>query len=111
MSVPPRPQQSLFRDDPPDSASVTDSSVTFSATSSTIPPGIGSISGRFIQGVGKGMLRGVEIMVIRARLAHIKSLYPLSDNTPPKDVDRIYDELLELVRFVVWHYIYAEVES
>jgi hypothetical protein len=100
--------QSIFRRDdplPPDSASVTESSIastsTFTFASSTIPPGIGSLSGRFFQAVGKGMLRGVEALVIRARLAHIASFYPLSDSAPPSDVDQVYDELLELVRHVV----------
>jgi hypothetical protein len=107
--------QSLFRDDLSiDSASVIDSSIASTsvstAISSTIPPGIGSLSGTFIQGVGKQMLRGVEAIVVRRRLAYIHSLCPLSDNTPPMDVDRIYDELIELARCVIYRKIYSKLD-
>ena len=115
MSTPLNPvTQSLFRDDPhpPDSASVTNSSIaptsTYTTISSTILPGIGSLSGKFFQGVGKRMLSGVESIVVRRRLAYIQSLCPLSDSAPPVDVDRIYDELLELIRCVVDRNIYSQ---
>jgi hypothetical protein len=96
-----------FRSPPLDSDSVTDSSAASTITSVTatttyssrIPPGIGALSGGFIQGIGKTILHGVEIVtVIRRRLAYIESICPLSDDTTLENVVVIYDDLLELAR-------------
>jgi hypothetical protein len=92
-----------FRCDPVDSASVTNPSIASTSSSifsSKIPPGIGSLTGRFIEGFGKTVLHGIEsVTVIRRRLADIRSICPLSDDPQPEDVHRIYDDLLELSRF------------
>ena len=94
-----------FQHNPVDSASLTDSELSIStftrssSFSSSIAPGIGSLSGRLIEGFGKKVLYGIEsITVIRRRLAYIQSICPLSDDPPPDDVHRIYDDLLELSR-------------
>jgi hypothetical protein len=44
------------------------------------------------------MLRGVEIIIIRKRLSQIEVLSPMSDNNPPPEVEKVYDDLLELAR-------------
>ena len=97
-----------FRQDPVDSASVTDSSTTFTRSSIfsvSIAPGIGSLSAKFIEGFGKKVIYGIEsITVIRRRLAYIQSICPLSDDHPPQDVHRIYDDLLELSRYDTFPY-------
>jgi hypothetical protein len=68
---------------------------------STIPPGIGSLSGKFIRGIGVTILRKFEdLVVIRKRIAYIQSMCPLFDDTPPDDVELIYRDLLELARCV-----------
>src|SRR5262245_20072772 len=89
-----------FRRDPKDTSSATNSNVSTRHTSifsMSIPPGIGSLSGKFIEGFGKRILYGIEsVTVIRRRLAYIQSICPLSDDSPPRDVHRIYDDLLEL---------------
>jgi hypothetical protein len=80
-------------------SSITSSSIYTTTTSHTIP-GIGSLSGKFIHGFGKTVLRGVENVTIRRRLSHIESLCPLSDKGPPVVLSRLYDDLLELARYV-----------
>jgi hypothetical protein len=90
-----------------DSYSATDSSAgstfyTFaSGFSATIPPGIGPLSGRFILGFGKTVLNGVEAVFIRRRISYIQSLCPLLDERPPLNVQSIFDDLLELVRYLI----------
>jgi hypothetical protein len=83
-------------------SSATPSSIYTTTTSRTVP-GIGALSGKFIHGFGKIVLRGFESVVIRRRLSRIESLCPLSDNDPPPDVLRLYDDLLELARCVITH--------
>jgi hypothetical protein len=85
-----------------DSIPPSESSIYTTTTSHTVP-GIGSLSGKFIHGFGKRVLRGFESVVIRRRLSHIESLCPLSDNNPPPDVKSLYDDLLELARCVIVH--------
>jgi hypothetical protein len=88
---------SLDSSAPPASNSIYSSS----ASSWTTFAGIGSLSGRFIYGIGKVILRQVEdIAVIRRRISYIQSLCPLSDDDPPDDVEQIYYDLLELARYV-----------
>jgi hypothetical protein len=82
--------------------SITPSSIYTTTTSHTIP-GIGSLSGKFFHSFGKTVLRGFESVVIRRRLSHIESLCPLSDDDPPPDVLNLYEDLLELTRYVVAH--------
>ena len=90
---------SLARSDSLDSSAASTTRSEYTATSfGTIQPGIGSLSGRFILGFGKMVLRGVENVVRQRRLSQIESLCPLSDSNPPRDVDRIYDDMLELAR-------------
>jgi hypothetical protein len=92
-----------FRDSPSslDSSTPADSNSIYSTSSwSTTFAGIGSLSGRFIYGIGKAILRQVEDVVIRRRISYIQSLCPLSDDNPPEDVEQIYYDLLELVRYV-----------
>jgi hypothetical protein len=55
------------------------------------------------------MLGGIEAIVVRRRLGYFRSLCPLSDSAPPRDVDRVYDELLELVRYAVGQEIVYEI--
>jgi predicted membrane protein len=68
----------------------------------SIYSGIGSQSGRFISGVGKTIIRGVEnVVIIRRRISQIRALCPLFDDSPPVDVAQIYGDLLEFVRYVL----------
>jgi hypothetical protein len=80
-------------------SSITTSSMYTTTTSHTVP-GIGSLTGKFIHGFGKTVLRGVEGVFIRRRLSYIQSLCPFLDNNPPPDVGNICDDLLELARCV-----------
>jgi hypothetical protein len=82
-----------------DSSTAADSNSIRSRSSWTTFSGIGSQSGRFIYGIGNAILHGVEdVTVIQRRISYIKSRCPLSDDNPPEDVERIYNELLELAR-------------
>jgi hypothetical protein len=90
-----------FRDSPSSLASSTsEASNSISSTSSwTTFVGIGSLSGRFIYGIGNVILHGVEdVTVIQRRISDIKSRCPLYDDNPPEDVELIYYDLLELAR-------------
>jgi hypothetical protein len=83
---------------------------TTGISSETIP-GIGSLSGKFIHSVGKTILRGAESVVVHRRLSYIQSLCPLSDDRPPKDVGQIYDDIIELSRYIMSEHIYSGIDS
>jgi hypothetical protein len=91
-----------------DSASITNSSITATRSSifsERIPPGIGSLGGRFLLGFGKAVIHGVEsVTIIPRRLAYIQSICPLSDDPPPHEVHGIYHDLLELSRCDAYPY-------
>jgi hypothetical protein len=82
-----------------DSSAASDS--IYTTTSASTVPGIGALSGKFIYAFGKTILGALESVVVRRRLSYIQSICPLSDNTPPPDVEQIYDDLLELTRYVI----------
>jgi hypothetical protein len=84
---------------------------TSSVISSETIPGIGALSGKFIYSVGKTILHGAESVVVHRRLSYIQSLCPLSDDRPPKDVGQIYDDIIELSRYVMSEHIYSGIDS
>jgi hypothetical protein len=79
-------------------------SISTATTSRTIY-GIGALSGRLIHGLGEILLRGVDVMVIQRRLSYIETLSPLSDQNPQQDIERIYDDLVELSQYVIQVYV------
>jgi hypothetical protein len=92
-----------FRDSPSlDSSNPADLNSIYSTSSwTTTFSRIGSVPGRLIYGFGKAIIRGVEnVVVIQRRISYIQSLCPLSDDNPPEDIEQIYYDLLELVRYV-----------
>jgi hypothetical protein len=90
------------------SSSPSSSTSIYTTTTSRTIPGIGALSGKFFHTFGKTLLFGLENVAIRRRLSHIQSLLPLSDENPPHDVASIYDDLLELVRYVLVTYLNIE---
>lgn len=62
---------------------------------------IGALSGKLLYGFGKRVLRVVEGVFIRRRIAYIQSSCPLSDKNTPPDVETVYDDLIELAQCVI----------
>jgi hypothetical protein len=87
------------------SSALADSTVTsiYTTTTTRTIPGIGSLSGKFIHGFGKAVLRGVDSVIIRRRLTYLESVCPLFDERPPNDIEQIYADLLEMARQVIIH--------
>ncbi|KAG6827719.1 hypothetical protein H0H92_010656 [Tricholoma furcatifolium] len=75
---------------------------TTTTSSGSIVPGPGALSGKAIRALGKATLRGAEFVIIRAMLAIIAARFPLADTSVHaangKEVDKMYDDLLELSR-------------
>lgn len=65
--------------------------------------GIGAISGRAVMAVGQVALRGMEHLAIRRKLRTIKSFFPHYDDLETKDAGLVYDDVLELSRYVFSH--------
>jgi hypothetical protein len=72
-------------------------------TSSDTVTGLGSISGRVVLGLGEVILRGLDNLVILQKLEVIKSAFPHDDNTVPDNIGTLYDNVLELSRYVAIH--------
>src|ERR1700683_3863797 len=62
--------------------------------------GIGSLGGRALHAFGEVALRGFENLAISRKLRSIRSLFPHDDTDTTKDMERIYDDVLELSRCV-----------
>jgi hypothetical protein len=77
------------------------SSSEYTTTSSSTNPGIGSVTGKGILAFGKMAQRGLDGIVIRRRLAAMKSVFPHNDGdeTSVQNLDKIYDDVLELSRY------------
>ena len=60
--------------------------------------GPGTVSGKLIEAFGEATLRRVENIVIRRKLSTYRSLFPHTDDTTIKDIDSIYENILELSR-------------
>jgi hypothetical protein len=76
------------------------SSSQYTTTSSSTNPGLGSATGKGILAFGKMAQRGFDGIVIRRRLAAMKSIFPHKDDseTSIEKLDSIYDDVLELSR-------------
>jgi hypothetical protein len=61
--------------------------------------GLGTLSGKVIEAFGEATLRGVENIVIRRKLSTYRSLFPHADETTIKDIDSVYENILELSRY------------
>lgn len=85
-----------LRSSRPSTGIVSHSTVT---TESTVR-GIGSHSGKFIYAVGTAALKGIEILVILRKLTDIKNVFPHKDGDAD-DLTRVYEDTLELARYVV----------
>lgn len=62
------------------------------------PEGLGTISGRAIFAFGEATLRGFENLAIARKLRIIHSVFPHRDDDLIRDIDKIYDDALELSR-------------
>jgi hypothetical protein len=69
------------------------------ATDASTIWGPGTLSGKVIEAFGEATLRGVEIVVIRRKLSTYRSLFPHADDTAIKDIDSVYENVLELSRY------------
>ncbi|RDB20023.1 hypothetical protein Hypma_013045 [Hypsizygus marmoreus] len=80
------------------SAFTSSSALTSSTSSGSTIPGLGALSGKAILALGKVTLRGAEYIVIQRRLANITSKFPHTGAANIKNIEHIYDDLLELSR-------------
>jgi hypothetical protein len=63
---------------------------SLSTTSSTWGPG--ALAGKALEALG------VENLVIRRKLASFRSVFPHDNDTMIRDIEQVYDDLLELTR-------------
>jgi hypothetical protein len=63
--------------------------------------GPGGLSGRAIEAFGDATLRGIENIIIRRKLATYRALFPHMDDTPIRNIDSIYENILELSRYFI----------
>ena len=76
------------------------SSSTLASDTSTIEVGIGTLSGRAIYALGEAALRRIDIIAILKKLRVIKGVFPHRDDVAIPNVEEIYDDVLELSRYV-----------
>lgn len=81
---------------------MSESTSLYTVTSSGTVPGIGALSGRGIRAVGKLQLRGMEWIVLQAKFANFRRLFPHKDETTAVGLEEAYDDILELTRFVLY---------
>lgn len=62
--------------------------------------GLGSLGGKVIYAFGEATLRGLENLAIRRKLRTINHIFPHDDSATIKNVKGLYDDVLELSRFV-----------
>lgn len=72
----------------------------FTHTTSSTVPGPGSLTGKAIKALGELVLRGLDRLIIYARVQVILSKFPHTDSEVLgiKDIDGIYEVILELSR-------------
>ena len=63
--------------------------------------GPGGLSGRAIEAFGDATLRGIENIIIRRKLATYRNLFPHMDDTPIRNIDSVYENVLELSRYII----------
>lgn len=73
--------------------------VSSTTASSAAEEGIGSLTGNVAYAFGEATLRGAENLVIRRKLRITKSLFPHENGTVNKDVDAVYNDILEFSRY------------
>jgi hypothetical protein len=66
----------------------------------TIEAGIGTVSGRAIYALGEAALRRIDIIAILNKLRVTKGVFPHGDETTLPNIETIYDDVLELSRYV-----------
>jgi hypothetical protein len=81
-----------------ESRATSSTSNTASTDTSTIW-GPGTLSGKAIEAFGEATLRGVENVVIRRKLSTYRSLFPHADDTTIKNIDTVYENVLQLSRY------------
>lgn len=74
-------------------------SISTTAAASTIR-GLGSNSSRLVYAVGEAVLQGMELLVIRKKLAVVVNAFPHKDKDV-QDLTAIYEDILELARYVI----------
>jgi hypothetical protein len=80
--------------------SCTSSASNETTTSTSTIWGPGTLSGKAIEAFGEATLRGVENLVIRRKLVSLRSHFPHDNGTVNRKIEQIYNDVLELTRFV-----------
>jgi hypothetical protein len=62
--------------------------------------GPGTVMGRVLLGFGEAVKDGIDNIIIRRRLSSLNSSFPHEETLPSKHLDQIYDDVLELSRYV-----------
>jgi hypothetical protein len=78
------------------------------ATDASTIWGPGTLSGKVIEAFGEATLRRVENVVIRRKLSTYRSLFPHADDTTIRDIDSVYENVLELSRYCIHSYCTAD---
>ena len=87
-----------------ESFATSSTSNTASTDTSTIW-GPGTLSGKAIEAFGEATLRGVENVVIRRKLSTYRSLFPHTDDMTIKNIDTVYENVLELSRYSSYPFV------
>jgi hypothetical protein len=66
----------------------------------TVEAGIGTVSGRAIYALGEAALRRIDVIAILNKLRVVKGAFPHADDTAIPTIEAIYDDVLELSRYV-----------
>lgn len=104
--LPPYYRESYFSSTSPSSSardSLTATSLyTTTGTSASFTAGPGELTGRGLNAFGKMALSGVRSIIVRRRLQTISSNIPHADNTTIPGLGEMYNDLLELSRYVIY---------
>jgi hypothetical protein len=73
-------------------------SLPTTTSSDTVEGGIGTLSGRAVYAVGEAALRGLENLAIRRKLRSINSAFPHGNVVVTKNMETLYNDVLELSR-------------
>jgi len=62
--------------------------------------GPGTLTGKALEAFGEATIRGIENLVIRRKLASLRSMFPHGNDTTIGNIEQLYDDILELSRCV-----------
>lgn len=82
------------------SSSSSSASILSSSSSLTVRSP-GALKGKAVHALGRVTLRMVEKAAMRNRLAAITAQFPYKDSNNLNEIEQMYDDLLELARYVL----------